>query len=151
MILIFHLPEVKPLVEAALVVLIVTKAVVAHLTVTKASVIIGAVLLAGLLEALGFLVHFNFGGGHLALLGQQLVPQLQQFVLNFLHGLQQLLLVLQGKRNMQWPKKVLYINVNTGWKAGDGYPPLLHHGSLLVLYCLFHFVDLLLLLHQLVL
>lgn len=42
-------------------------------------------LLVGLLEALGLLVQLRFGSGHLALLRQQLVVQLQLFVLTVLH------------------------------------------------------------------
>lgn len=62
------------------------------------------VVLVYLLEALGFLVQLSFGSSHLALLRQQLVLQLQQFVLTLLHCCQQLLLILRGNGNIR-PKK----------------------------------------------
>lgn len=58
-----------------------------------------AVLLVELLEALDLLVQLNFGSGHLAFLREQLVLQLEQFVLTILHCHQQLLLILQRNRS----------------------------------------------------
>lgn len=53
------------------------------------------VLLVDFLEALGFLVQFSFGSGHLALLRQQLVLQLKHFALTLVYCRQQLLLILR--------------------------------------------------------
>lgn len=65
------------------------------------------VLLVDLLEALGVLVQLSFGSGQLALLRQQLVLQLQQFVLTLLHCCQQLLLILRENGNIRLKKSAI--------------------------------------------
>lgn len=69
------------------------------------------VLLVDLLDALGFLVQLSFGSGHLALLRQQLILQLQKFVLTLLNRRQQLLLILRGNENIQWNKRLNHCKV----------------------------------------
>lgn len=60
-----------------------------------------AVLLVDLLDAHDALVQLSFGCGHLALLSQQQVLQLQQLVLTLLNHNQQLLLILTRNRNIR--------------------------------------------------
>lgn len=132
-------------------------------------------LLVDLLDALGFLVKLNFGSSHLALLGQQLVLQLQQFVLTLLHCCQQLVLILRRNGNIRLKngcngRKVYFTSATVCTKVhqyserrgtinissitdtiADDHLPLLCHNSLLLLDGFLHSAELLLLLLQLVL